>query len=105
MSEYEKYPFLSKNGEKLEQGELPEKQFWLLTEISPIHSEKVINALRDHLVLGYGRKEACERHNVSLSYFSIAFKRMMHVSRIVSSLTSYYSGNEHLPERSVEYGY
>ncbi|HCU0283924.1 TPA: AFA-III adhesin operon transcriptional regulator AfaA, partial [Escherichia coli] len=26
-------------------GQVPEYQFWLLAEISPVHSEKVINAL------------------------------------------------------------
>ena len=51
-------------------GQVPEYQFWLLAEISPVHSEKVINALRDYLVMGYNRMEACGRHGVSPGYFS-----------------------------------
>ncbi|WP_434781567.1 PapB/FocB family fimbrial expression transcriptional regulator, partial [Escherichia coli] len=34
-------------------GEVSERHFWLLIEISGMHSEKVINALREHLVMGY----------------------------------------------------
>ncbi|WP_374704864.1 PapB/FocB family fimbrial expression transcriptional regulator [Escherichia coli] len=36
-------------------GEVSERHFWLLIEISGMHSEKVINALREHLVMGYIR--------------------------------------------------
>ena len=52
-------------------GQVPEYQFWLLAEISPVHSEKVINALRDYLVMGYNRMEACGRHGVSPGYFLV----------------------------------
>ncbi|NJQ27158.1 transcriptional regulator, partial [Escherichia coli] len=36
-----------KHGRTLLPGKMSESQFWLLAEISPVHSEKVINALRD----------------------------------------------------------
>ncbi|MDY9723034.1 PapB/FocB family fimbrial expression transcriptional regulator, partial [Escherichia coli] len=42
-----------KHGRALSPGKMSESQFWLLAEISPVHSEKVLNALRDFLVLGY----------------------------------------------------
>ncbi|EPH5171905.1 F1845 fimbrial adhesin operon transcriptional regulator DaaA, partial [Escherichia coli] len=42
-----------KHGRTLSPGKMSESQFWLLAEISPVHSEKVLNALRDFLVLGY----------------------------------------------------
>ncbi|WP_303244743.1 PapB/FocB family fimbrial expression transcriptional regulator, partial [Salmonella enterica] len=32
---------------ELEPGAVPEEQFWLLVDISPIHSEKIILALKD----------------------------------------------------------
>lgn len=76
------------------QGLLPGKvddiQFLLLIDISSIHSEKVIQALGDYLVYGYSRKEACVRHNVSLSYFSNSLKRLRKINQIVSFLVPYY---------------
>ncbi|ELG93094.1 hypothetical protein A311_00196 [Escherichia coli KTE146] len=88
----EKGVFFLKNKEhKLSSAELSEEQFWLLAEISPIHSEKVLYALRDYLVLGYERKEVCMRYDVSSSYFSIALGRVSRVNRLVSLLVSYYS--------------
>lgn len=80
---------------KLSSASLSEEQFWMLVEISPLYSEKVICALRDFLVSGYTRREVCEKYNVSLSYFSIALGRISHVNYIVSSLVSYYGGNHH----------
>ncbi|MGC7990688.1 adhesin biosynthesis transcription regulatory family protein [Salmonella enterica] len=84
------FPSKSKES-KLMQAELSEEHFWMLAEISPFHSEKVIYALRDFLVLGYTRREACERHGVSPSYFSVSLGRMSHVNRVVFSLIPYYS--------------
>ncbi len=72
-------------------GEMPEEQFWLLVEISPIHSERMIQALRDFLVMGYSRKEICERYNISPGYFSGALRRFQHVHLTVIQLFPYYS--------------
>ncbi|ELV1426243.1 adhesin biosynthesis transcription regulatory family protein [Escherichia coli] len=84
--------FLTKTqDESLMPGEMPELQFWLLVEISPIHSEKIILALKDFLVMGYSRKEVCERHNVSPGYFSGALGRFQRVHLTVVQLTPYYS--------------
>ena len=68
-------------------------QFWMLIDISPLHSEKVIRALHDFLVSGYTRREVCEKYNVSLSYFSISLRRVTHVNYVVSSLAPYYGNN------------
>ncbi|ENT2050206.1 PapB/FocB family fimbrial expression transcriptional regulator [Salmonella enterica] len=38
---------------ELEPGAVSEEQFWLLVDISPIHSEKIILALKDYFVSGY----------------------------------------------------
>ncbi|MJN97651.1 transcriptional regulator [Salmonella enterica subsp. enterica] len=74
----------------LKSGKIDDIQFALLIEISSIHSEKVILSLKDYLVYGYTRKEACDRHNVSLSYFSCALKRLKKVNQAVSWLAPYY---------------
>ncbi|HED0168020.1 TPA: adhesin biosynthesis transcription regulatory family protein [Salmonella enterica subsp. enterica serovar Mississippi] len=71
-------------------GEIAEEHFWLLIEISPIHSEKIIGALKDFLVTGYSRKEVCERHGISPGYFSGALGRFRHVSLTISQLIPYY---------------
>ncbi|WDC09066.1 PapB/FocB family fimbrial expression transcriptional regulator (plasmid) [Escherichia albertii] len=34
----------------------------------PIYSKKVIASLRDFLVMGFSRKEACSRNDVSPAY-------------------------------------
>lgn len=81
---------------KLSSASLSEEQFWMLIEISPLHSKKVICALRDFLVFGYTRREVCCKFNVSLSYFSIALGRISHINHVVSSLAMYYSNKNHI---------
>ncbi|RBQ41294.1 adhesin biosynthesis transcription regulatory family protein [Escherichia coli] len=79
-----------KHGGTLLAGKMTENQFWLLVEISPIHSEKVINALRDFLVFGYSRREAGERNDVSQGYLSSALGRFQKVNHTVSRLAPFY---------------
>ena len=67
-------------------GKVPEDFFWALIELSPLRSEKVVRALRDFLVLGYTRKEVCEKYSVSYGYFSVALKRIRHIDDIVCQL-------------------
>lgn len=74
----------------LSPGKMSDSQFWLLAEISPIHSEKVLNALRDFLVLGYTRREACERHEVSQGYLSGAIGRIQHTHQTLYRLAPFY---------------
>ncbi|ENY3562459.1 adhesin biosynthesis transcription regulatory family protein [Escherichia coli O54:H45] len=87
----ERFLFLTKkHGGSLAAGKMSEHQFWLLAEISPIHSEKVINALRDFLVFGYSKREASERHDVSQGYLSNALGRIQKVNHTVSRLVPFY---------------
>lgn len=65
--------------------------FELLLELTPIYSEKVIGALRDFLVMGIGRKEACFRNGVSLAYFSIVLRRFKHTESVVYKIHNNYS--------------
>ena len=77
--------------ETLSPGSLSDNHFWLLIDISSIHSKKVINALRDFLVLGYTRKESCIHNGVSPSYFSTSLSRLQHVNSMMFQLAPYYS--------------
>ncbi|HAX5087961.1 TPA: transcriptional regulator [Escherichia coli] len=86
-----------KHGRILLPGEMSDSQFWLLAEISPVHSEKVLNALRDFLVLGYTRKEACERHDVSQGYFSGALGRIQRTHQTVNRLAPFYMSGDGIP--------
>ncbi|AOV96348.1 transcriptional regulator [Edwardsiella hoshinae] len=74
-------------------GAVPEEQFWLLVDISPIHSEKVILALRDYFVFGLSRKVVCERHGMSCGYLSVSVNRLNLISKNVHKLAGYYSHN------------
>ena len=90
--------YLSKmSGRVLSPGKMSDGQFWLLAEISPVHSEKVIHALRDFLVLGYTRKEACERNDVSQGYFSGALGRIQRTHQAVSKLIPFYTSEAGVP--------
>ncbi|RMA79676.1 adhesin biosynthesis transcription regulatory protein [Enterobacter sp. WP_7_1] len=71
-------------------GGVAEEQFELLVELSSIHSEKIVQALREHLVLGKPRKEACEKYGANISYFSVALGRLFRTNLLVSQLASYY---------------
>ncbi|HGA9173127.1 TPA: F1845 fimbrial adhesin operon transcriptional regulator DaaA [Salmonella enterica subsp. enterica serovar Saintpaul] len=86
-----------KHGRTLLPGKMSESQFWLLAEISPVHSEKVLNALRDFLVLGYTRREACERHEVSQGYFSGALGRFQRTHQAVNRLVPFYISEADIP--------
>ncbi|ARD39126.1 PabB family transcriptional regulator [Edwardsiella ictaluri] len=67
-------------------GTMTENRFWLLVEISSIHSEKVIAALNEHLVLGYSRREVCERNNVSAGYLSTSLTKLLRIDNAVTLL-------------------
>lgn len=83
--------FLGKrHGGTLLAGKVSENQFWLLMEISPIHSKKVINALRDLLVFGYSKREVCERYDVSQGYLSSTLRRIQKLNYTVSKLAPFY---------------
>ncbi len=81
-------------GEKLKAGEVPESLFWLLVGLSSLRSEKTIWALNDFLVLGYTRKEVCEKYHLSGGNFSVALRRIMHVDGIARLVAAYYNSKE-----------
>ncbi|ENY3616482.1 PapB/FocB family fimbrial expression transcriptional regulator [Escherichia coli O8:H49] len=72
-------------------GNVPEEQFWLLIDISPIHSEKVIIALLDYFVRGKSRKDICELHHINNGYLSTSIARLNQINYIAKQLASYYS--------------
>ncbi|WP_249920313.1 adhesin biosynthesis transcription regulatory family protein [Escherichia coli] len=75
---------------ELSRGQLTESKFWLLIELSTIHSDKIIRALRDYLVGGETRKVVCERYSVSNGYLSTSLSRIYRVNHIVTQLVPYY---------------
>ncbi|XEG90411.1 adhesin biosynthesis transcription regulatory family protein [Edwardsiella tarda] len=77
---------LSTKKSKFVPGAMTEGRFWLLIEISSIHSEKVITALNEHLVLGYSRREVCERNNGSAGYLSLSLAKLIRIESAVALL-------------------
>ncbi|KAB3085567.1 PbsX family transcriptional regulator [Escherichia coli] len=77
---------------KLPLNNISDKQFWLLVELSGIRSDKIIISLREHLVDGFSKLEACERNNVALSYFSVSVKKLRRIHNIVALISEYYTG-------------
>lgn len=71
-------------------GSLSDTCFWLLIEVSPIHSEKVIQGLRDYLVLGISTEEVCRNRGISAGYFRGALTRLMRAQCVVKLLMEYY---------------
>ncbi|EMW3203492.1 adhesin biosynthesis transcription regulatory family protein [Escherichia coli] len=84
---------LSRRKGSLVPGNVAEEHFWFLIEISSIHSEKIILALRDYLVMGDSRKIVCERYGVNNGYFGTSFNRLYRISRIISQMLQYYIDN------------
>ncbi|EEQ4634651.1 adhesin biosynthesis transcription regulatory family protein [Escherichia coli] len=77
-------------------GQIDEEHFWLLIEISSIHSEKVIKALKDHLVHGVPRKKVCDEYNVNNGYLSTSLSRLNYINKVASYLADFYSGNHNI---------
>lgn len=75
----------------LKPGEVSEFLFWLLIELSSLRSEKAIRALSDFLILGYTRREVCEKYHLSGSHFSVALRQLMRVNDLARLTASYYN--------------
>ncbi|EPB2700667.1 PapB/FocB family fimbrial expression transcriptional regulator [Escherichia coli] len=71
-------------------GKMDKELFHKLIGISGIHSQKVVLALKDYCVNGYDRKQACDRNNVSYSYFSVSLKRLQLLNKSVIDIIPYY---------------
>ncbi|EOY1446831.1 adhesin biosynthesis transcription regulatory family protein [Escherichia albertii] len=72
-------------------GSIDEDHFWLLMEILPFHSKKIINAMRDHLVSGLSRKEVCKKYGVNNGYLSISISRLNYAHNIIRHMIHYYN--------------
>ncbi|HAV8844519.1 TPA: transcriptional regulator, partial [Escherichia coli] len=48
----------------------------------------------DFLVLGYTRKEVCEKYHLSGGNFSVALRRIMHVDGVARLVAAYYNSKE-----------
>ncbi|HAW2654372.1 TPA: transcriptional regulator [Escherichia coli] len=86
--------YTQKQKGELVPGQVHEIHFQLLMEISPVYSDKVILALNDFLVLGYTRKEVCEKYHLSGGNFSVALRRIMHVDGVARLVAAYYNSKE-----------
>ncbi|CAD5448051.1 transcriptional regulator [Escherichia coli] len=62
--------------QRLYPGYVEKDLFWFIIDISVIRSDKMINALHDHLVEGYTRSEVCDRYNVNPGYLSVKIKEI-----------------------------
>ncbi|WP_218077076.1 adhesin biosynthesis transcription regulatory family protein [Escherichia coli] len=67
-----------------------EKQFNMLIELSSIRSNKMINALRGHVVYGESRKIVCKRYGVNPGYLSVCLARLVRVYHLVCMLNQFY---------------
>ncbi|AUM10818.1 PapB/FocB family fimbrial expression transcriptional regulator [Escherichia coli] len=72
-------------------GQVDESLFRILVEISSIHSERVILAMRDYLVHGHSRKDVCNRYCLNNGYFSVSLSRLVRVNQLIISALHYYS--------------
>lgn len=75
---------------ELPPGEVPAEQFELLLGDTSIHSEPVIEAMRDHLVMGIPTPEAYERRGANKGHFYLNLRRLRAKSELARSLSRFY---------------
>lgn len=76
-------------------GHVSEMQFFLLIDISSIHSDKVILAMKDYLVGGRSRKYVCDTYQINNGYFSTTLGRLNRLNALVARLAPYYMNKPH----------
>lgn len=86
---------LTKNIERNNIDNIGNTHFWLLIELDGVRSNKVIMSLRDHLVDGMSKKHACKKNDVSMSYFSLSLKKLLHTHNISALISKYYKHSFH----------
>ncbi|HDY1778228.1 TPA: transcriptional regulator [Escherichia coli] len=74
----------------IEAGTIDKEHFWLLIDISSIHSQRIIDALYDYVVEGCSRKAICEKHHINNGYFSTCLKRLNNIHKIIFELSKFY---------------
>ncbi|MEG2565991.1 MAG: PapB/FocB family fimbrial expression transcriptional regulator [Acinetobacter sp.] len=75
----------------LSNGSLSEEHFNILIKIARISSRNNIAALKDYLVSGKKRKDACNANNTSLSYFSVKLRQLQSISDDIITLYPFYA--------------
>ncbi len=80
--------------ERLEPGKVSGQQFDLLLAGTSIRGERVIAALRDHLVGGLSQTEAWEKHGVNKSQFSRRLDVIKKESLRAEQLAPFYSSSQ-----------
>lgn len=71
-------------------GTISEMHFHLLVSISSIHSYKAILAMKEYLVDGVPRKEACAKYSLNNGYFSVTISKLIRVNDLAARLSIYY---------------
>lgn len=90
------YALLKSNGNSLFPGQVSDEQFCMLIDISPVRSDKVINALQEYFVNGIARSVICEKYNVNPGYLSIKIREIQSLSRKIIDIYPYYcQGSRH----------
>ncbi|EBW2193852.1 hypothetical protein CSU57_05870 [Salmonella enterica subsp. enterica serovar Infantis] len=85
------YAVLKNKGNILFPGQVSNDQFFLLIDISPVRSDKVINALQEYFVSGEKRKVICEKYQVNPGYLSIKIREIQILSRRILEMYPYFS--------------
>ena len=71
-------------------GKVDKDLFYILLEISPIHSKKVMLAMRDYLVHGHSRRDVCNRYGLNNGYFSVSISRLIRINQLIIAALPYY---------------
>ncbi|EAB9447447.1 hypothetical protein QOQ01_004734 [Salmonella enterica] len=71
-------------------GSVPAEQFYLLIDISPLRSNKVIKALHNYFVLGHTRNDVCEEFQVNPGYLSIKIREIQLLCRKLLDMYPYF---------------
>lgn len=71
-------------------GSISEMHFHLLVSISSIHSYRAILAMKEYLVDGVPRKEACIKYSLNNGYFSTTISKLIRVNDLAARLSFYY---------------
>ncbi|MEG1440152.1 MAG: PapB/FocB family fimbrial expression transcriptional regulator [Hafnia sp.] len=81
--------YASRRGQ-LVAGNVDKNHFNLLVDIVGVKNENMVSALREVLVCGKPRKQACEENKVPQSYLSIKIRQLQRMSGLISTAYVYY---------------
>lgn len=74
-------------------GRVDVRHFRLLAAVSMINRKNMLAALEEVLVGGQTRRDACERHGVSQSQFSVKYRQLQMVSQTVVRIYPWIEGD------------